>query len=183
TLTVHPFNKDNVIITVDSVNPNCRVSNSGSVHLQVDGSKQPYVLLHDNITYANGSTISGLDPGRLSFLIINNEGCIVDSITTSLQLELSPECDTFHLPNAFTPNGDGHNDLFRPLHSPYLRNYLLVVYNRWGQPVYSSHDYINGWDGTSNGQPLPAGTYAWSVQYENFEGQKRSLRGVVVLIR
>ena len=183
TLTVRPFHKDIISITVDSVNPNCRVANSGSVHLQVEGSKQPYVLLHNNITYANGSTISGLNPGNLSFLIINSEGCIVDSIITSLQLELTPECDSFYMPNAFTPNGDGHNDLFRPLHSPYLRNYLLVVYNRWGQMVYSSHDYINGWDGTANGQPLPPGTYAWAVEYENFERQKRSLRGVVVLIR
>ena len=183
TLTVHPFNKDIVVITVDSVNPNCRAANSGSVHLQVDGSKQPYVLLHDNIIYANGSTITGLAPGNLSFLIANSEGCIVDSITTSLQLQLTAECDTFYMPNAFTPNGDGRNDFLHPIHSPYLKNYLLAVYNRWGQMVYSSHDYIKGWDGTANGQHLPAGTYAWTVQYENFERQKRSLRGVVLLIR
>jgi len=183
TLTVRLFNKDIVSITVDSVNPNCRIINSGSVHLQVEGSKQPYILLHNNITYPNGSTISGLDPGNLIFLIINSEGCVVDSITTSLQLQLTPECDSFYMPNAFTPNGDGNNDFLHPIHSPYLRNYLLVIYNRWGQLVYSSHDYIKGWDGTTNGQPLPAGTYVWTAQYENFERQKRSLRGVVVLIR
>lgn len=183
TVTLHPFDRDNITITVDSTNPNCRELNSGSVRIRVDGSKAPYLLLHNGLTYVNSSTISGLNDGALTFFVANKDGCIIDSIKIDLKLQLSPECDTFFMPNAFTPNGDGKNDFLRPIHSPYLRNYQLVVYNRWGQQVYSGRDYIQGWDGTGNGQPLPAGTYAWIVQYENFERQKRALRGVVVLIR
>jgi len=183
TVDLRPFNKDNLSIAVDSVNPNCRELNSGSVSIQVDGTRPSYLLKLNDIYYANGSIIQGLNEGPLSFLIVNRDGCIVDSIKTRLRLVMTPGCDSFFIPNAFTPNGDGNNDLFRPMHSPYLMNYQLVIYNRWGQMVYSTRDNTKGWDGTRNGQPLPAGSYAWMIQYENFEGQKRSLQGVVLLIR
>lgn len=181
--TIQPFDKDHLHSVVDSTNPNCKELNSGSVIIDIDGSKAPYLLSNNGLTYANGSTITGLNDGPLTFLIINKDGCITDSLTTHLKLQLSPECDTFFMPNAFTPNGDGKNDFLRPIHSPYLKNYTLAVYNRWGQLVYSGRDFLKGWDGRANGQPLPAGVYAWTVQYENFQSQKRALRGVVMLIR
>lgn len=182
-MDMKPFVPDPLTISVDSVNPDCHRANSGSFTIQVQGIKAPYSLERNGLLYANGVAITGLDPGEITFHIINRDGCIADSVKAHLQLILAPECDTFFMPNAFTPNGDGRNDLFRPTHSPYLTNFQLLVYNRWGQLVYTSHDHIKGWDGTRNGQPLPADTYAWMIQYENFEGVKRAQRGVVLLIR
>ncbi|HEY6899011.1 MAG TPA: gliding motility-associated C-terminal domain-containing protein [Puia sp.] len=181
--TIQPFEPDHLHSTVDSTNPDCRELNSGSVTIRVEGSKAPYLLLNNGLTYPNGSTISGLNDGSLTFLITDKNGCITDSVKAQLKLQLSPECDTFFMPNAFTPNGDGKNDFLRPIHSPYLKNYSLAIYNRWGQLIYTGRDFLKGWDGTANGQPLPPGVYVWMVEYETFEKQKRALRGVVMLIR
>ncbi|MBN9384084.1 MAG: gliding motility-associated C-terminal domain-containing protein [Chitinophagaceae bacterium] len=183
TLTLHPYNRESVTIDVDSVNPDCRQLNKGQATIHVDGSRPPYLLQHNGNTYSNGSTISGLNDGRQSFPIVNADGCTVDSAVFILQLQMLPGCDTFYMPKAFTPNGDGNNDIFRPIHSPYLSNYLLEIYNRWGQRVYADKDVLKGWDGTSGGRPLPAGAYVWMIRYENFEKQIRYLKGEVLLLR
>lgn len=183
TLTLQPYNMGSVTVDVDSVNPDCRQVNKGQVTIRVDGSKPPYLLQHDGSTYSNGGTISGLNDGRQSFPIINADGCIVDSVIVMLRLQMLPGCDAFYMPGAFTPNGDGSNDVFRPIHSPYLTNYLLEIYNRWGQRVYADKDVLKGWDGTAGGTPLPAGTYVWMIRYENFENRTRSLKGEVLLLR
>ena len=182
-LVVLPFFKDAVHIAVDSLNPNCRQLNSGWVKIRVEGTRPPYLLLHDGLAYNNGSIIGGLTRGRQSFFITNSEGCTVDSVQSFLQLQMLPGCDTFFMPNAFTPNQDGVNDLFRPLHSPYLTDYQLLVYDRWGQQVYSGNDAAKGWDGNVNGHPQPDGNYVWMIRYRDFDMQPRFLKGVVLLIR
>jgi gliding motility-associated-like protein len=140
-------------------------------------------MQYNGRAYTNGSTISGLNNGILTFYVINADGCTVDSVKTVLQLQMLPECDTFFIPRAFTPNRDGNNDVFRPIHSPYLTNYVMEVYNRWGQRVYADKDVHKGWDGTANGSPLPSGTYVWMIRYEDFEGRVKRLKGDVLLIR
>lgn len=182
-LTLHPYNIEPITSKVDSVNPDCRQLNKGQATIHVDGSRPPYLLHHNGNTYNNGSTIGGLNDGRQSFHVINADGCTVDSVIVMLQLQMMPGCDTFYMPGAFTPNGDGNNDVFRPIHSPYLTNYLLEIYNRWGQRVYADKDILKGWDGTTGGRPLPSGTYVWMIRYENFEKKVRYLKGEVLLLR
>jgi len=183
TLTLRPYIIEPVTIDADSVNPDCKHLNSGEVTIRVSGSRSPYLLQHNGNTYHNGSTIKGLNDGSLPFYVINADGCTVDSVTIMLQLQMLPGCDTFYMPGAFTPNRDGNNDVFRPIHSPYLTNYLLEIYNRWGQLVYADKEVRKGWDGTANGHPLPAGAYVWMIRYENFENQTRYLKGEVLLLR
>ncbi|MGB3618285.1 MAG: gliding motility-associated C-terminal domain-containing protein, partial [Catalinimonas sp.] len=67
-------------------------------------------------------------------------------------------------PDAFSPNGDGNNDRFRAF-GKYIATYDLRVYNRWGEVIYQDTDFRGaGWDGTSRGRPVPAGTYAYTVR-------------------
>lgn len=77
---------------------------------------------------------------------------------------------TLTIPDAFSPNGDGINDQFVILHSSDLK-LKLEIYNRWGNRVYLSNDYLNDWDGkgTDNflGQDLPAGTYYYILESTN----------------
>ena len=87
---------------------------------------------------------------------------------------------TIHLPerimeyNAFSPDGDGTNDVFAP-------KYDLVVLNRWGQKIYAGKD---GWDGTFNGQKASEGTYYFIITIDEVQGQKaRILKGSVTLLR
>jgi gliding motility-associated-like protein len=90
------------------------------------------------------------------------------------------------LPDAFTPNGDGRNDIFRIItDNPNVQVVNLDVYNRWGQRVFSSNLNNGGWDGTMNGKPLPAGTYFWQIRYRMLDRPEQAYhqKGDVLLVR
>jgi gliding motility-associated-like protein len=98
-------------------------------------------------------------------------------------------CPYFALPNIFTPNGDGKNDLFQPLRCPrFVETVSFVVFNRWGAKVYESVGPTLAWNGqTSSGQPLPGGMYYYECTVR-FAGLSRSseplvLKGYAQLIR
>ncbi len=78
-------------------------------------------------------------------------------------------CDGLKVFNAFSPNEDGHNDVFFVEGLDFFPNTALTVYNRWGNSVYSSKDYKNDWTGTFNGNPAPDGTYFYIMRLENGE--------------
>jgi gliding motility-associated-like protein len=71
------------------------------------------------------------------------------------------------LPNAFTPNSDGLNDVFRPIFRGWEPgSYFMQIYNRWGQLLYETTNPLEGWDGTVDGVPLPPGVYAYVIAFE-----------------
>ena len=88
------------------------------------------------------------------------------------------------LPAGFTPNGDGHNDVFRiPPQIPVTIN-KFAVYNRQGAMVFYTTNAGVGWDGSFNGHPQPAGTYVWYVEYNNPLTKKvGEKQGTVMLVR
>lgn len=88
------------------------------------------------------------------------------------------------MPNAFTPNGDGQNDVFRvPLAVP-QKIKSFSVYDRWGDRVFMTTNTGNGWDGTFNNRQAPVGTYVWAIEYEDpLTGKVLMARGAVMLIR
>jgi gliding motility-associated-like protein len=88
------------------------------------------------------------------------------------------------MPNAFTPNGDGKNDVFRIPPIVPVKIIRFVVYDRWGELVFSTADSGAGWDGRLAGKPQPAGTYVWMIEYNDPLVRKAVLKhGTVVLIR
>ena len=89
----------------------------------------------------------------------------------------------FVVPNAFTPNGDGKNDFFKPVFIDAPVKYTIHIYDRWGAMVYESSDVNAGWDGTFKGKPQPSGTFIYYIQY-NYTGQKtQGLEGAFQLLR
>lgn len=85
---------------------------------------------------------------------------------------------------AFTPNGDGLNDYLYPVNAYKAKNLLFKVYNRFGQLVFSTTDFMRKWDGTFKDIKQQTGTYVWTLQYTNIDtGQPFSLKGTSVLIR
>ena len=99
-------------------------------------------------------------------------------------------CNYYELPNIFTPNGDGVNDLFQPLPFPeeFIDHIDIKIYNRWGNLVYQTDDpYIN-WDGTNmnTGKPVPDGVYYYicDVYEYRLNGlQPRNISGFVQVVR
>lgn len=98
-------------------------------------------------------------------------------------------CATYQLPNVFTPNGDGKNDLFKPLTcSVFVESVTFVVYNRWGNKIFETNLPSLNWDGkTSDGQELPSGTYFYqaTVKFKTLQSNSEpiTLKGWVQLIR
>jgi large repetitive protein len=89
---------------------------------------------------------------------------------------------TFNVPNSFTPNGDGLNDIFRAIPVGIANTYFRV-FNRTGQVMFETSQYLKGWDGTFNGKPQPNGTYVWIVTGTDRDYKKVEMKGTVNLIR
>ncbi len=137
----------------------------------------------DSYAWNNGATTKSntvSSGGLYSLTVTDYNGCTgKDSITV-----VDSTCPVFFfMPNAFTPNNDGHNDLFRPKFSGAIAGYHFSIYNRWGQLVFSTRDAEKGWDGTINGSQQPVDTYMWICSY-SLDGQSiRTDRGTVTLLR
>jgi gliding motility-associated-like protein len=90
---------------------------------------------------------------------------------------------TYYVPNAFTPNGDGLNDIFRAIPVGISNTLYFRIFNRNGQLVFETNQYLKGWDGTFNGKPQPMGTYVWMVGGTDRDYKKVELKGAVNLLR
>ncbi len=88
-----------------------------------------------------------------------------------------------YVPTAFSPNGDGLNDDFKPMALGMKSLDAFRVYNRWGQLLFSTTDIGVGWDGTFGGAEQSPGTYVWYASGTDYKGQKHERKGSVVLIR
>jgi gliding motility-associated-like protein len=90
-------------------------------------------------------------------------------------------CDIF-IPNIFSPNGDGQNDVLY-VRGQGIEQLTFVVYNRWGETVFETKDPNHGWDGTFKGKPAEAGVYVWHVEARLEDGLEVRRSGNVMLTR
>jgi gliding motility-associated-like protein len=133
------------------------------------------------LPYVEGETIKQSYPGpgdyTVTLIVINADGC-EGSVTKDICILAE---DPLFIPDIFSPNGDGNNDVL------YVRGFGLgriefVIYNRWGQEVFRSNDQRKGWDGTFNGQPATSGSYFYS--FRGFAGETvLEKTGEIALIR
>ena len=87
------------------------------------------------------------------------------------------------VPNAFSPNGDGKNDLFNLLgYCPVTLSYFRI-FNRWGQLVFQTSDINKGWDGNFKNEACPLGVYVYAISFTEPNGKSSLLKGNVTLIR
>lgn len=87
------------------------------------------------------------------------------------------------MPNVFTPNGDGVNDFYLPIKTYNLKNYSIVILNRWGAVVFEEKNKNTGWDGTSAGKNCLEGTYFWTVKYVDDQFLDHQINGFLYLSR
>ena len=103
--------------------------------------------------------------------------------TARLKIDVLKSC-FIAVPGAFTPNGDGVNDYLYPLNALKAVDLQFRVYNRWGQMVFETTNWLNKWDGTMGGQRQPAGVYVWTLAYTDSDTGKRIVqKGTSILIR
>jgi len=113
-------------------------------------------------------------------IAISTEGCVD---TTELILTVN-EVVQLYVPNAFTPNGDGVNDIFSPIGNLDTdEGYSFLIYNRWGELVYLSNQPNENWDGTFKGMPIREGIYVWKLNFMDTKAVKHEKMGHVFLCR
>lgn len=141
---------------------------------------------YDQYLWQDKSTASGFTvttPGNYSVVVKGENGC---SDSAAINITASNNCsDNILFPTAFSPNGDGLNDNFGPLplrNLPSLKNYLLQIYNRYGQVVFNSTNPYEKWDGMYRGQMFNTGSFTWRAQYIYNSGGLITQQGNITIV-
>ncbi|MBR9921995.1 MAG: T9SS type B sorting domain-containing protein [Bacteroidetes bacterium] len=125
-------------------------------------------------------TFSGSENTSYEIAIEDASGCLVIN-TVEVIVEINTE---YAFPTAFSPNGDGLNDLFRVVaEENVFLEYQLQVYSRWGKRVFVTSNPDSGWDGLVDGEPQPEDVYAWYLVYTLADGSSGVVEGEVSLLR
>lgn len=144
-------------------------------------SYEHFYQLNDSVdTTERNLTYHFLEGGyHYPYQVVTNEFGCKDTITVEIYVE--PQT-TFYVPNAFTPNGDGTNEVFRPIIFD-VSDYTFEIYNRWGERIYETNDRKAGWNGRIKNQNAPDGVYVWRVKYRNHKSIFEEHHGHFTLLR
>ena len=154
-----------------------------SIQLNADGALY-YMWQPNDGSLSNPNINNPIAVPRISTIYIvvgtNLAGC-KDTATVNVTIDSTT---VEFVPSAFTPNGDGLNDVFRITNMNFQKLVQFNIYNRWGTLVYNnSYDPKKGWDGTFNGVPQDMGVYNYSIIVITAEGVTRYYKGDLTLIR
>ncbi len=124
-------------------------------------------------------TASPLITTKYYVLVTDDNGCTsLDSVTVTVDLL----CYEFFVPNVFSPNADGQNDVFKAYNNC-VSYFALTIYDRWGEKVFETTDINIGWDGTYNKEPLDAAVFSYIINAGLLNSQEVHKKGNVTLIR
>jgi adhesin/invasin len=159
----NPLPNQDVIFTVDSgsaqiVTPQpWTTDNNGDVSISLTSKTPGFALVTATV---RGKAITFGSPARVEFVPIN-----------------------IYVPRVFTPNGDGTNDVLKPIVVGIATFHYFTIYNRWGNLIFTTQDPNQGWDGTFKGVPQPVETYLWIAEGIDTNGKKIVQKGMVSLVR
>ena len=167
-------------ITLGATDETCQGANDGSAWVEISGGTLPYSTLWENSNSTD--TIYGLTPGYWTVLVSDDNSCVTgDSI---MVFGSSEPCYIPHVyvPNIFSPNGDGNNDLLL-VRGDGIDYMLFIIYDRWGEKVFESSSLSLGWDGLFKGNPVNPGVFVYRLNATFLDGSESILSGNITLIR
>jgi len=162
-----------VMLSTPSVNINSTAQNALS-HLYTFSSGDMYTVPDFVHTFLQEGIYS------ITQLVVN--GPCSDTLTR--EIVVKPDAQPY-IPNTFSPNNDGINDVWKPVIA-YIKDYSLLVFDRWGERIFESQDIYNGWNGSwwnNTDKPVAQGTYVYKIVYLDYNGKKNELMGHINLIR
>jgi gliding motility-associated-like protein len=138
----------------------------------------------NNATTQNAShDFSGVGNFPVTIVMTNIYGC-TDTLIRAVEVI---EDFTMYIPNAFTPNGDGINDLFQPKGMGWMPDkYEFLIYDRWGNLIFKTNDYAKGWDGTVKGSGgiCPSDVYVYKIRAtSSAHSERKEFAGHVTLMK
>jgi len=153
----------------------------GEAEVAVLGGERPLTYLWSTSPPQQTSKVIDLRYGWYFVDVVDARGC---RISDSVYVNPGDCCTDIFLPNAFSPNGDGNNDEFRVLTTAGVDLKQFEIYNRWGQRVWDTYTYFDGWTGDLAGEPAAAGTYYYVYRYRCLtDGKLYTKKGDIILIR
>jgi gliding motility-associated-like protein len=184
---------ENILITIANAPPptisiinkkdaSCFGLSDGSATASASGGTPPYSYSWNTVPAQNTATAINLAAGTYTVTATDNNLCVVSA---SVQINEPPQggCGDVYFPNAFTPNGDATNPDFGALGNvAAISNYLLLIYNRYGELIFYTRDPYKKWDGLYKGKQL-SGTYVWAASFTFKGNTKRDEQGTVMIIR
>lgn len=144
------------------------------------GVTHQYNFRDGNSTTERNTTYAFQDTGYIYpfQVVVNQFGC---PDTSYQQVYIEP-VTTYYAPNAFTPDGDGVNDVYLPIVKD-VYDYEFTIYNRWGEAFFITNDQNEGWDGTMNGKHSPPGVYVYTLYFRKMNKMPEFIHGHFTLVR
>ena len=140
----------------------------------------PAYLNNTSVSNPVAKINSSLDSIRYKVYVTDEQGCL-DS--ASMLVKIFRTNPQIFVPSGFTPNGDGLNDVLKPIAVGVDRIEYFSVYNRWGQLVFTTTINGKGWDGQIGGKPQTTNTFVWMVKAVDYTGKPIFQKGTSTLIR
>ena len=110
-------------------------------------------------------------------MINSTSGCSYLSIRTNITNDYP-----IFIPNSFTPNYDGLNDLFL-VYGEGIIKFEMSIYDRWHKKIFTTNDQLTGWDGMYRGEIVKNDSYLYIINYTTYDNKKRSKTGYVIVVR
>jgi adhesin/invasin len=152
------------------------------VTFKIDSGSATIVTPQPVTTDANGDayiTITSTTPGYVLITATVNDESI--KFGSPARVKFAPI--NIYVPRVFTPNGDGNNDVLKPILVGIKEFHYFSVYNRWGNLIFTTEDANRGWDGTFKGVPQPVETYLWIAEGIDVKGSKIVQKGMTSLVK
>ncbi len=142
------------------------------------------ILMFSNLFFITSQTNNELEYNEnlniYRVVALRNQNDQIVSISNAVSVE---KPYALYSPNAFSPDGDGINDFFK-VSGQGMIDFVIQIYNRWGQMVYKSTDLSQGWDGTFKGKNLPTGSYVYKIKTSKYGVEQKLVKsGSIALIR
>ena len=171
-----------IITITNKKDASCFGLSDGNATALATGGNAPYTYSWNTAPAQINATATNLAAGNYTVTVTDNNGCSASTMVQILE-PASGSCGDVYFPNAFTPNGDATNPDFGPLGNiTAISNYLLLIYNRYGQLVFYTRDPFKRWDGFYKGKQN-TGSFVWVATF-TYKGQiKRAEQGSVTIIR
>ena len=179
------------LVETEIIPPSCFNSSDGSIAITELEAIAPFTIEWSADT-DDDRLLENLFPDTYTLTIVDGGNCVFeesfDIIGASDDII---DCSDIFIPNIFSPNNDGFNDIFSVFFDPSngVRNVMsLQVYNRWGSLMFEQNDFLpnttnTGWDGDFNGEPLNFGVYLYITVIRFDDGRTLLLSGDITLVR
>jgi gliding motility-associated-like protein len=169
-----------MLVNLTSINIRCSESKDGQIIFAVEGGIPPYTYSIPGLITQRDSIIKHLEADKYRCRVTDSGGQEVEAIIT---VKKEWRFCSVVVPSAFSPNGDGLNDLFKVHVQDDISDFHMQIFDRWGRKVYDGRDPFTGWDGNINGQKSSQATYIWACTYLDNKKQPMKQQGSMTLIR